>query len=107
MRALFFSALMLLTPAVFADCSTDQTICEAKCSVKHFTDDAAELGCKSKCVAQRAMCSTESGAKTVVEKGGEVIEDGVEVSKDVIDDGVEISKEAWEDTKSFVKGMTE
>jgi len=118
MRTLLFSALMLLTSAAFADCSTEQTFCEAQCAIKHFTDDAAELGCKSKCVAKRAMCSTESGAKTVIEKSGEVIEDGVEVSKDVIDDGVEISKdviddgveiskEAWKDTKSFVKGMTE
>ncbi|MGH1461038.1 MAG: hypothetical protein ACRBB6_03280 [Neptuniibacter sp.] len=79
-----------------ADCSTDQSICEAQCTVKYFNDEAAELGCKSKCVAKRAVCSTESGAKTAVETSG-----------DVIDKGVEASKDAWENTKSFVKGVTE
>lgn len=88
--------LMALSPLAMADCSTEQTICETKCSVMYLSDEAAELGCKSKCVAKRALCSTESGAETAVETGEEVI-----------DKGVEVSKEAWQNTKSFVKGMTE
>ncbi|EAR61086.1 hypothetical protein [Neptuniibacter caesariensis] len=96
MKKIIFGFLLLCSPLVMADCSTDQTVCETKCAVVHFSDEAAELGCKSKCVAKRAVCSTESGAKTVVETGG-----------DVIDSGVEVSKEAWKDTKSFVKGLTE
>lgn len=87
---------LFITPFAVADCATEQTLCETQCAVKYFTDEAAELGCKSKCVAQRAVCSTESGAKTAVETSG-----------DVIDKGVEVSKDAWESTKSFVKGATE
>ena len=98
---------ILSTSHVFADCSTEQTICEAKCAVTYLTDDAAELGCKSKCVAKRALCSTESGAKTVVESGGDVVDKGVEVGGDVVDKSVEISKDAWDNTKSFFKGVTE
>ncbi|WP_286237329.1 hypothetical protein [Neptuniibacter halophilus] len=96
LRPLFAVLVLLLSPVALADCASEQSLCEAKCSVLHFNDDAAAMGCKSKCMAQRAVCSTESGAKTVVETGGEVI-----------DSGVEVSKEAWEDTKSFVRGMTE
>lgn len=96
MKKLLLSLSLLATPFAAADCSTEQTLCETQCSVVHFTDEAAELGCKSKCMAKRAVCSTESGAETVVETGG-----------DVIDSGVEISKEAWKDTKSFVRGLTE
>ncbi|MGB0204200.1 MAG: hypothetical protein ACPF9K_04020 [Neptuniibacter sp.] len=89
-------APLLISPYAAADCSTQQALCETECAVRYFSDEAAELGCKSKCVAQRAVCSTESGAQTAVETGGEVI-----------DKGVEVSKEAWENTKSFVKGVTE
>ncbi|WP_299180955.1 hypothetical protein [uncultured Neptuniibacter sp.] len=96
MKKIYLLCLILFAPWAAADCSTDQTLCNTECAFKHFNDEAAELGCKSKCAAKRAVCSTESGAKTAVETGGEVI-----------DAGVEVSKEAWEDTKSFVKGLTE
>ena len=88
--AFFFSSY------TWADCSTEQTFCEAKCSVTYFNDEAAILGCKSQCVAKRALCSTESGAKTAVDTGEKVIGKGAEVSKD-----------AWDSTKSFFKGLTE
>lgn len=88
--------LLLLTPFAVADCSLQQSMCNTECMVKHFNNEAAELGCKSTCAAKRALCSTEKGAETAVETGGEVI-----------DAGVEMSKEAWENTKSFVKGATE
>jgi hypothetical protein len=96
MKVFFIISLLFVTPFAIADCSTEQTFCETQCAVIYLTDDAAELGCKSKCVAKRALCSTESGAETAVETGG-----------DVIDSGVEVTKEAWKDTKSFVKGLTE
>lgn len=96
MRVLLTLSLALIATFANADCSTEQTLCETQCAITYFTDDAAELGCKSKCVAKRAVCSTESGAETAVETGGEVI-----------DSGVEVTKEAWKDTKSFVKGLTE
>lgn len=93
---LLLMAAIIVTPLASADCPTEQTLCEAECSLRYFSDEAAELGCKSKCVAKRAVCSTESGAKTAVDTGGEVL-----------DKGVEMSKEAWENTKSFVKGATD
>jgi len=96
MRFIIAVSLLLTAQLAMANCSTEQTLCETKCSVMYLTDDAAELGCKSKCVAKRALCSTESGAETAVETG-----------EDVIDSGVEVTKEAWQDTKSFVKGLTE
>ena len=96
MRFIIAVSLLLGSQLAMANCSTEQTLCETKCSVMYLTDDAAELGCKSKCVAKRALCSTESGAETAVETG-----------EDVIDSGVEVTKEAWQDTKSFVKGLTE
>lgn len=96
MRFFFTLCFVAVVPFAVADCSTEQTLCETQCALTYFTDDAAELGCKSKCVAKRAVCSTESGAETAVETGGEVI-----------DSGVEVTKEAWKDTKSFVKGLTE
>lgn len=98
-KLLFAGAIALttvLTTSVFADCSTKQTFCEAKCAATYLTDEAAELGCKSKCVAQRALCSTESGAKAAVDTGGKVV-----------DKGVEAGKNAWDNTKSFFKGITE
>lgn len=97
MKQLFATLMILLcSPLAVADCSTKQTFCETQCALKHFNDEAAELGCKSTCVAKRAVCSTEAGAETAVETGGELI-----------DKSVELSKDAWENTKSFVKGATE
>ena len=91
------SALIILLPSfVLADCATKQSFCEAKCTATYLTDEAAELGCKSKCVAQRALCSTESGAKAALDTGEEVV-----------DKGVEASKNAWDNTKSFFKGISE
>ncbi len=85
MRYLVLSALLMLSAPAMADCSTEQTLCEAKCKVSNLTDDAALTGCKSKCMAKRAACSTEKGAETAVQMG----------------------KDAWENTKSFIKGATE
>lgn len=100
MKKMMLSAVLLgsacYTMFAVADCATKQTLCETQCAVSYFNDEAAELGCKSKCVAQRALCSTESGAKTAVDAGGKVV-----------DKGVEASKNAWENTKSFIKGVTE
>lgn len=96
MRYFLLSAALLVASPVFADCGTEQTFCETKCKVAHLTDDAAYAGCKSKCIAQRAVCSTESGAETVIE-----------ASKNGADVVVETGQSAWESTKSFIKGATE
>ncbi|WP_299198675.1 hypothetical protein [uncultured Amphritea sp.] len=74
-----------LAPLAQADCSDEQNWCETKCEVKHMTDDAAATGCKSKCVAERAACSTQAGAETAWDA----------------------TKKAAENTKSFIKGLTE
>ncbi|MDO6564041.1 hypothetical protein Q4488_11670 [Amphritea sp. 1_MG-2023] len=76
---------MLLAPLAQADCADEQAWCETKCEVKHMTDDAAVSGCKSKCIAARAACSTQAGAETAWDA----------------------TKEAAKDTKSFFKGLTE
>lgn len=75
----------LLAPLAQADCADEQSWCETKCEVKHVTDDAAATGCKSKCVAARAACSTQSGAETAWDA----------------------TKDAAQKTKSFFKGLTE
>ena len=75
----------LLAPLAQADCADEQTWCETKCEVKHMTDDAAVTGCKSKCVAARAACSTKAGAETAWDA----------------------TKKAAQDTKSFFKRFTE
>ncbi|GGK80421.1 hypothetical protein [Amphritea balenae] len=80
-----FSLLLLNSPLALADCSDEQTWCETKCEVKHLGDDAAVTGCKSKCVAARAACSTKVGAETAWEA----------------------TKDAADNTKSFFKGLTE
>ncbi|MGB0734149.1 MAG: hypothetical protein ACPGPF_10290 [Pontibacterium sp.] len=85
MRTLALLLLLGVSSVATADCGTEQNICEATCSVKHLTDDAAAAGCKSKCIAKRALCSSEEGAEKAVDLG----------------------KSAWEDTKSFIKGVTD
>ncbi|SEG53395.1 hypothetical protein [Marinobacterium lutimaris] len=75
---------LLLPTQARADCAFDQTICEARCSIKHFDSNAARLGCESRCAAERAACSTEAGAKKALEMG----------------------KDAWDDTGAFVEGFT-
>ena len=75
----------LSSSTAFADCADEQTWCDTKCNVKHVGDDAAITGCKSKCAAKRAACSTQAGAETVWEAG----------------------KKAAKDTGSFFKGLTE
>ena len=76
---------LLITPvAAYADCSSEQTWCNTQCEAAHLGDDAAIAGCRSKCIAQRAVCSTKSGAETVFEAG----------------------KEAVDKTGSFIKGLT-
>lgn len=75
----------LTSPVALADCADEQTWCETKCNVKHLGDDAAITGCKSKCAAKRAACSTQAGAETVFEVG----------------------KKAVDNTGSFFKGLTE
>lgn len=79
--ALFVS----LVPSIsFADCAMEHEICEKTCYVKHFNDDAAITGCKTKCVGERGVCMAKAGA----------------------DKTVEIGEDAWEGTKSFIKGVT-
>lgn len=85
-RLLLGIAGALLIPlSASADCATEQTLCEARCSIEHFGDKAARLGCESRCVAERAACSTSAGAQKALE----------------------IGKQAWRDTGAFVEGFTD
>lgn len=84
-KKLLLTLLISLAPSLsFADCATDYQICEKTCYVKHFNDDAAVAGCKTKCVGERGVCLAKAGA----------------------DKTVEIGEDAWEGTKSFIKGVT-
>lgn len=84
-RLLILSAMAALAPlSAQADCATEQTLCEARCSIEHFGDKAARLGCESRCMAERAACSTGAGAQKALE----------------------IGKKAWRDTGAFVEGFT-
>ena len=65
-------------------CDRQQEGCELSCDSLYPNDKAARTGCKSKCAAQRAACSTSAGAGKAVE----------------------IGKDAWEGTKSFFEGLT-
>lgn len=93
--ALLVLALGLPLPAL-ADCALEQQYCRTECEVRHFTDEAAVTGCQARCAVQRAICSTGKGAETAVELGREGAESAVGASKN-----------AWENTKSFIKGMSE
>ncbi|WP_210395948.1 hypothetical protein [Motiliproteus sediminis] len=59
---LLLLGLSVVSPA-WADCSLNHTACDNVCAVKHLTDDAAEAGCKSRCVAERTACEAKQGAK--------------------------------------------
>jgi len=78
-------ATTLIPLSASANCATEQTLCEARCSIEHFADKAARLGCESRCMAERAACSTSAGAQKALE----------------------IGKQAWRDTGAFVEGFTE
>lgn len=84
-RLMLALSLIFITPLAMADCSDEQTWCNTKCEVKHVTDESAINGCKSKCVAARAACSTKAGAETAWDA----------------------TKDAAGKTKSFFKGLTE
>jgi hypothetical protein len=76
--------LALGSSSARADCATQQTLCEARCSIEYFGEKAAKMGCESRCMAERAACSTGKGAEKAVE----------------------IGKKAWQDTGKFVEGFT-
>lgn len=79
--------ILLLTLAAssvaWADCGTEQTWCETKCKVSHVGDDAARTGCISRCVAERALCSTKAGAESALETGKEVYQESQVVDKTI------------------------
>ncbi len=84
-RLAAIGALLLLPAIAHADCAMEQTICEARCSLNHYDNRAARAGCDSRCMAERAACSTEKGTEKAVD----------------------FSKQAWRDTQSFFQGLTE
>ena len=85
MRIVMLLILLLGSPVTaLADCADQQTLCNAHCEIRYLGDSAAVSGCRSKCIAERAVCSTKSGAETVFEAG----------------------QDAAEKTGSFIKGLT-
>lgn len=77
-------ALTLLgTSPAWADCGTEQTWCETKCKVSYVGDDAGRTGCLSRCVAERAVCSTKAGAETAIESGKEIYQESQVVDQTI------------------------
>ena len=66
---------LLFVPSAYADCGSEQTWCETTCRVKHIDDDAARVGCLSRCVAERAACSTKAGAESAIEYSKDVYQE--------------------------------
>lgn len=79
------TALLALPTLTEADCAFDQKLCNARCTIVHFDDGAAKAGCKSRCLAERAACSTKAGTQKALDLG----------------------KDAVRDTRSFIDGLTE
>jgi hypothetical protein len=80
-----FGLVALLSPlTATADCGLIYQVCEKVCKVKHLTDDPANAGCVSKCVAERGVCMAKVGARKTAEAG----------------------EQAWTSTKSFFKGLS-
>lgn len=97
MKTLWLLPILCWLPQLsLADCALNQQFCRTECEVRYFTDEAAVTGCKARCAVERAICSTGEGAETAVELG-----------REGADAAAEVGKEAWEDTKSFVKGISE
>lgn len=83
LKGIVISALMLFSSATLADCGTEQTWCETSCKVKHIGDDAAKTGCLSRCVAERAVCSTKAGAESAVKSGKEIYQESQVVDQTI------------------------
>lgn len=101
------SLALLLPAAAQAGCELEYKACDASCSVKHFSDDAAKTGCVSKCVAEKGLCLAKEGAGNAAEAGGEAWEATKEASGKAWDATSEAGKKAADSTKSFFKGLTE
>ncbi len=94
-KPLLLGLLMALPLPAFADCALDQAYCRVECEVRHFSDEAAVNGCKARCAVQRAICSTGAGAESAVELG-----------KEGADAAADVTKDAWDNTRSFIKGLS-
>ncbi len=73
--------------SVYADCGTEQTWCETSCKVRYVNDDAGKAGCISRCVAERAACSTKAGAESAIEYGKGVYQDSQVIDQTIGCDG--------------------
>lgn len=82
-RKLMLAACLTLSSAAWADCSSEQTWCETSCKVKHIGDDTAKTGCISRCVAERAVCSTKAGAESAYESGKEIYQESQVVDQTI------------------------
>ncbi len=52
------------TVPLWGGCDLKGTTCSAWCSVRHFNSDAARLGCKARCAADKLGCIARSGSKS-------------------------------------------
>lgn len=82
-KQLLIVAALLGANTVWADCGTEQTWCETKCKVSHVGDDAARTGCLSRCVAERALCSTKAGAEAAIDSSKEIYQESQVVDQTI------------------------
>lgn len=68
-------SLSLMPVAAQANCSLQQTACEASCKVRYFDDTFGKMGCMTKCAAERTACSAKEGASEAVEKTKSLVKD--------------------------------
>lgn len=83
LKELTLTALLAISNYAVADCSSEQTWCETSCKVKHVGDDTAKTGCISRCVAERAVCSTKAGAESAYESGKEIYQESQVVDQTI------------------------
>lgn len=82
-RGVTLTLLLAFSGAAYADCSSEQTWCETSCKVKHVGDDTAKTGCISRCVAERAVCSTKAGAESAYESSKEIYQESQVVDQTI------------------------
>ena len=83
LKTLLTLSMLSLSSLVWADCSMEQTWCETSCKVKYIGDETAKNGCLSRCVAERAVCSTKAGAESAYESGKEIYKESQVVDQTI------------------------
>lgn len=44
-----------------ADCGNRYQLCKSWCGLRHFDNEAAEAGCRTRCALEHSSCAAEDG----------------------------------------------